>query len=153
MRTPQPRDPSEAIDILLVEDSPGDIRLTQEAFQVAKLRNTLHVTTDGEEAMAFLRREGRYPRAPRPDLILLDLNLPEKDGRATLAEIKADEDLKTIPVLILTMSSADTDILSAYQLRANCYITKPVDLGGYTKVVRSVENFWFSLAHSTNEIG
>ena len=150
---PQRRDPSEAIDILLVEDSPGDIRLTQEAFLVAKVRNKLHIARDGAEAMAFLRREGKHAQAPRPDLILLDLNLPKKDGRATLAEIKADDSLKTIPVLILTMSSADADILSSYQLRANCYITKPVDLDGFTRVVRSVDNFWFSLVELPNDIG
>jgi chemotaxis family two-component system response regulator Rcp1 len=147
------RDESEAIEILLVEDSPGDIRLTQEAFHDAKVRNNLHVATDGEDAMAFLRREGKHAQAPRPGLILLDLNLPKKDGRAILAEIKADDSLKTIPVLILTMSSADADILSSYQLRANCYITKPVDLDGFTRVVRSVDNFWFSLVQLPSDIG
>jgi chemotaxis family two-component system response regulator Rcp1 len=153
MISPQRRDPTEAIDILLVEDSPGDVMLTQEAFQVATVPNKLHITRDGAEAMAFLRREGVYAEAPRPDLILLDLNLPKKDGRTTLAEIKADVSLKTIPVLIFTSSAADADILSSYQLRANCYITKPVDLDGFAKVVRSVENFWFSLAQLPRDMG
>lgn len=153
MITPQRSDLKEAINILLVEDSPGDIRLTQEAFKVAKVRNKLHIAMDGAEAMTFLRREGKHAQAPRPNLILLDLNLPKKDGRAILAEIKADESLMAIPVLILTMSSADADILSSYQLRANCYITKPFDLDGYTKVVQSVDNFWFSLAQLPTDIG
>jgi CheY-like chemotaxis protein len=153
MIAPQRRDPTEAIDILLVEDSPGDVMLTQNAFQVAKLPNKLHITRDGAEAMAFLRREGEYGEAPRPDLILLDLNLPKKDGRTILAEIKADSGLKMIPVLILTSSSGDEDILRSYQLRANCYITKPVDLEGFAKVVRSVENFWFSLAQLPRDMG
>jgi CheY-like chemotaxis protein len=153
MMAPKPRDSTEAIDILLVEDSPGDILLTQEAFQQAKVRHKLHITRDGADAMAFLRREGAYAQAPRPDLILLDLHLPKKDGRTTLAEIKEDDSLKTIPVLILSSSSADKDILSSYQLRANCYITKPVDLDGYAKVVRSVENFWFSLSQLPSDIG
>ena len=153
MMAPKPRDPTEAIDILLVEDSPGDILLTQEAFHCAKVRNRLHITRDGADAMDFLRREGAYGQAPRPDLILLDLNLPKKDGRTTLAEIKEDDSLKTIPVVILSSSSANTDILSSYQLRANCYITKPVDLDGYAKVVRSVENFWLSLSQLPSDIG
>ena len=137
--------PGMAIEILLVEDSPGDVRLTQEALRDAKVQNSLHVVTDGEEAIAFLRHIGSYTEAPRPDLILLDLNLPKKDGREILAEIKADASLKTIPVVVLTTSESDTDILQSYQLHANCYITKPADLQGFMKVVRSIEGFWLSI--------
>jgi two-component system, chemotaxis family, response regulator Rcp1 len=137
--------PGLAIEILLVEDSPGDVRLTQEALRDAKVQNNLHVATDGEEAIAFLRRTGSYAEVPRPDLILLDLNLPKKDGREILAEIKADPSLKTIPVVVLTTSESEADILQSYQLHANCYITKPVDLEGFMKVVRSIEGFWLSI--------
>jgi len=133
------------IEILLVEDNPGDVRLTQEAFRDSKIRNKLHVVGDGVEAMAFLRREGTYAEAPRPDLILLDLNMPKKDGREVLAEIKTEEDLRRIPVVILTISKAEEDILKSYDLHANCYITKPVDLEQFIKVVKAIEDFWLTI--------
>lgn len=133
------------IEILLVEDSPGDVRLTQEAFKDARVLVNLHVAGDGEEAMAFLKREGKYSSKPRPDIILLDLNLPKKDGRAVLAEIKEDPNLQTIPVVILTMSASEEDVLKSYSLHANCYITKPVDLDGFLKVVKSIDGFWLSV--------
>ena len=133
------------IEILLVEDNPGDVRLTQEAFKEGKVRNKLHIAWDGIEAMAFLRREGKYADAPGSDLILLDLNLPKKDGREVLAEIKQDPDLKRIPVVILTTSKAEEDILRTYDLHANCYITKPVDLEQFIKVVKSIEEFWLTI--------
>jgi chemotaxis family two-component system response regulator Rcp1 len=133
------------IEILLVEDNPGDVRLTVEALKDAKVHNNLHVAEDGVEAMVFLRREGKYADAPRPDLILLDLNLPKKDGREVLAEIKGDPDLRRIPVVILTISQDEEDILRSYNLHANCYITKPVNLGQFLKVVKSVEEFWFTI--------
>lgn len=133
------------IEILLVEDSPGDVRLTQENFKESKIKNNLWVVNDGEEAMAFLRREGEYVDVVRPDLIVLDLNLPKKDGREVLAEIKADEELKRIPVVILTISQAEEDILRTYDLHANCYITKPLDLAQFAKVVRSIEDFWLAV--------
>lgn len=116
-----------SIEILLVEDSPGDVRLTREALKEAKMRNNLHVVGDGVEAMSFLRKKDKYANAPRPDLILLDLNLPKKDGREVLAEIKSDEDLKNIPVVVLTISKSEEDILRSYNLHANCYVTKPID--------------------------
>jgi CheY-like chemotaxis protein len=131
--------------ILLVEDNPGDVGLVQEALKENKLCNELHIAEDGVEAMAFLRREAQYSNAPRPDLILLDLNLPKKDGRAVLAEIKTDNELKRIPVVVLTTSREDQDILRAYDLNANCYVTKPVDLDQFIHVVRSIDNFWFSI--------
>jgi two-component system, chemotaxis family, response regulator Rcp1 len=133
------------IEILLVEDSPGDVRLTREALRDAKVQNTLHVVADGIDATAFLSREGKYAYAPRPDLILLDLNLPKKSGREVLEEIKLDPNLKSIPVVVLTTSSADEDILRSYQLHANCYITKPVDLEQFLKVVKSIDNFWLAI--------
>jgi chemotaxis family two-component system response regulator Rcp1 len=133
------------IEILLVEDNPGDVRLTVEALKDAKVHNNLHVAEDGVEAMVFLRREGKYADAPRPDLILLDLNLPKKDGREVLAEIKGDPDLRRIPVVILTISQDEEDILRSYNLHANCYITKPVNLSQFLKVVKSVEEFWFTI--------
>lgn len=133
---------SKPIEILLVEDNPGDVRLAAEALRDAKVRNQLHVVEDGVEAMSFLRREGQYVGISRPDLILLDLNLPRKDGREVLAEIKQDADLKRIPVVILTSSAAEQDVLQAYNLYANCYITKPVDLDQFLKVVKSIEDFW-----------
>jgi CheY-like chemotaxis protein len=133
------------IEILLVEDNPGDADLAREALQTGKVRNILHVVGDGEAAMAFLRRQGKYAAAPRPDLVLLDLNLPKKDGREVLAEVKADEDLKRIPVVILTTSKAEQDILKTYNLHANCYITKPIDLNQFIKVVQSIEEFWFTI--------
>jgi chemotaxis family two-component system response regulator Rcp1 len=133
------------IDILMVEDNPGDIRLTQEALRENKMNNNLLVVKDGVEAMAFLHREGEYESAPRPDLILLDLNLPRKDGRQVLAEIKVDPALKRIPVVILTTSQAEEDILKSYSLHANCFVTKPVDLDQFMKVVQSIEQFWITI--------
>lgn len=133
------------IEILLVEDNPGDSRLAQEALKDSKIRNTIHVAADGIEAMAFLHREGEWEKAPRPDLILLDLNLPRMDGREVLAAIKSDDDLKRIPVVILTTSKDEEDVLRSYNLHANCYITKPIDLQQFMKVVRSVEDFWLTI--------
>jgi len=132
-------------EILLVEDNPGDVRLTIEALRDSKVQNQLNVVRDGVEALSFLRREGAFVNAVRPDLILLDLNLPRKDGREVLAEIKADARLRTIPVVILTTSRAEQDILRSYELQANCYITKPVDLDQFITVVKSIEDFWFSV--------
>ena len=134
-----------AIEILLVEDNPGDVRLTREALKEAKIRNRLSVAGDGVEAMAFLRREGVYSTAPRPDIVLLDLNLPRKDGRQVLADVKADPELRRIPVVILTTSKAEEDILKTYDLHANCFITKPVDFDQFVKVVQSIEHFWLSI--------
>jgi CheY-like chemotaxis protein len=133
------------IEILLVEDNPGDVRLTIEGLNEGKVRNNLHVAKDGVEALAFLRREAQYQDAVRPDLILLDLNLPRMDGRQVLSQIKADPDLKTIPVVVLTTSRAEQDVLHSYQLQANCYITKPVDLEQFITVVRSIEDFWLTI--------
>ena len=133
------------IEILLVEDNPGDVRLTVEGLNEGKVANNLHVAKDGVEALAFLRKEGDYSDAVRPDLILLDLNLPRKDGREVLADIKADPDLKTIPVVVLTTSRAEQDVLHSYQLQANCYITKPVDLEQFIHVVKSIEDFWLTV--------
>jgi len=130
------------IEVLLVEDSPGDVRLTQEAFRDANGAIHLHVATDGVEAMAFLRSEGAHVHAPRPDLILLDLNLPRMDGREVLSLIKDDENLKTIPTVILTTSDAESDIVKSYQLRANCYLTKPVQLDAFETLVKSINDFW-----------
>lgn len=135
----------QTIDILLVEDNPADVRLTIEALKEAKVHNNLHIATDGAEAVSFLRREGKFSEAPRPDLILLDLNLPRKDGREVLEEIKSDPALKSIPVVVLTTSEAEEDILRAYNLSANCYVTKPVDLEQFIKVVNSIENFWLTI--------
>jgi chemotaxis family two-component system response regulator Rcp1 len=136
---------STPIQVLLVEDNPGDARLTREAFNDAKVHLQMHVVVDGVDAMEFLYRRGSYAESPRPDLVLLDLNLPRKNGRDVLAEIKSDTTLKTIPVVILTTSASDVDIESSYLLHANCYITKPVDLEGFLKVVRSIDHFWFSV--------
>lgn len=133
-----------SIEILLVEDSPGDVRLTQEALKKGKIRSILHVVNDGVEAMAFLRREGDYADAGRPDLILLDLNMPRKNGREVLAEIKADEELRRIPVVVLTNSRAERDILDTYNLNCNCYVIKPVDLHEFLDVVHSIEHFWLT---------
>lgn len=132
-------------EILLIEDNLGDIRLIKEAFKEGKIINRVSVVEDGEAAMAFLRREGPYAGAVRPDLILLDLNLPKKDGREVLAEIKADEDLKRIPVVVLTTSQAEEDILRTYDLHANCYVAKPVDLEQFLAVVRSIEDYWLAI--------
>ena len=129
----------------MVEDNPGDVRLTVEALKENKLHNNLHVVGDGEEAMAFLRRESEYADVPRPDLILLDLNMPKKDGRETLAEIKEDPDLKRIPVVILTTSQVEENVLKTYDLHANCYVTKPVDLDQFIKVVKTIEAFWLTI--------
>src|SRR5271155_5645848 len=134
------------IEVLLVEDSPGDVRLTQEAFRDAQSPINLHVAIDGVEAMAFLRREGRHKNAPRPGIILLDLNLPKMDGREVLAHIKEDENLKTIPTVILTTSEAEADIVKSYQLRANCYLTKPVQLDEFEGLVKSINDFWLTKA-------
>lgn len=133
------------VEILLVEDNPGDVRLTLEIFREGRMANRIVSVEDGVEAMAYLRREGKYAGAVRPGLILLDLNLPRMDGRAVLDEIKRDESLKTIPVIILTTSRAEEDVLRSYNLHANCYITKPVDLNQFTKVVRSIEDFWLTV--------
>lgn len=140
-----------AIEILLVEDNHGDVRLTIEGLNEAKVRNNLHVARDGVEALEFLRREGQFGQVVRPDLILLDLNLPRMDGRQVLAEVKSDPDLKAIPVVVLTTSSAEVDILHSYQLQANCYITKPVDLEQFIKVVRSIEDFWLTIVRLPNQ--
>jgi two-component system, chemotaxis family, response regulator Rcp1 len=134
-----------SIDILLVEDNSGDIRLAQEALKETKMINRLFAVTDGRQALAFLRRQEEYAGVARPDLILLDLNLPKKDGREVLAEIKADPELKRIPVVILTSSAAEEDILKTYNLHANCFVTKPVDFDRFMEVVRSIENFWVSI--------
>jgi chemotaxis family two-component system response regulator Rcp1 len=130
------------IEVLLVEDSPGDVRLTQEAFREANRSVHLHVAADGVEAMAFLRHEGTHVQAPRPDLILLDLNLPKMDGREVLALIKKDESLKTIPTIVLTTSEAEADIARSYQLQANCYLSKPVQLDAFEALVKSINDFW-----------
>jgi chemotaxis family two-component system response regulator Rcp1 len=132
------------IEVLLVEDSPGDVRLTQEAFRDANKAIHLHVAADGVEAMAFLRREGIHAQAPRPELILLDLNLPKMDGREVLAHIKEDPNLKTIPTVILTTSEAEVDIVKSYQLQANCYLTKPVQLDAFEALVKSINDFWLT---------
>ncbi|MDO8249258.1 MAG: response regulator [Rhodoferax sp.] len=133
------------IEILMVEDNPGDVRLTREALKDAKVSNTLRVVEDGAAALDFLYQRGDYADAPRPDLILLDLNLPKKNGREVLEEIKQDAQLKTIPVVILTTSQAEEDVVRAYSLHANCYITKPVDFAQFTKIVRTIEDFWLSI--------
>lgn len=139
------------IEVLLVEDSPGDVRLTQEAFRDATVRTRLSVVTDGVEAMAFVKRQGEYANAPRPDLILLDLNLPKMDGREVLALIKEDADFKTIPVVVLTTSGAEEDILRTYRLHANCYLVKPVDLNGFLSVVKSIDDFWLARVRLPHE--
>jgi chemotaxis family two-component system response regulator Rcp1 len=139
------------IDILLVEDNPGDIRLTQEAFKSGKVRNKLYITRDGAEAMDFLHQRGKFQDVPRPDLILLDLNLPKKDGREVLVEIKDETDLRRIPVVVLTTSKSDEDILHSYDLHANCYIPKPVDLDEFVRVIRSIESFWLTIVKLPNQ--
>ncbi|WP_434442525.1 response regulator [Lentzea sp. E54] len=137
--------PMTVIDVLLVEDDPGDALMTQEAFEHHKIRNTLHVVKDGVEALEFLRREGQYENAPRPGLILLDLNLPRKDGREVLSEIKADAELRSIPVVVLTTSEAEEDILRSYSLYANAYVTKPVDFDRFIEVVRQIDDFFVTV--------
>jgi chemotaxis family two-component system response regulator Rcp1 len=139
------------IEILLVEDNPGDVRLTREALKDAKVPNSLHVARDGEEAMEFLCRKGNHADAPRPDLVILDLNLPRKDGREVLAEIKADEVLKRIPVVILTTSKTEADVLKSYNLHANCFVTKPLDLDRFIGVVQAIEDFWFTVVRLPEE--
>lgn len=133
------------VEILLVEDNLADVRLTQEALKEEKLHNNLSVANDGVEALAFLRKEGKYAHAARPDLILLDLNLPKKDGREVLKEIKSDEKLRAIPVVVLTVSKAEEDVLKTYNLHANCYITKPIDLNQFSRVVKSINDFWLTI--------
>jgi len=140
-----PQSSGKPIEILLVEDNPGDVRLTHEAFKEGKISNNLNVVSDGVAALAYLRQEGEYAGTPRPDVILLDLNLPKKDGREVLAEIKQDPDLRRIPVVVLTTSQAEQDILKSYNLHANCYITKPVDLERFITVVKSIETFWLTV--------
>ena len=135
----------QSIEILVVDDNPGDVQLIREALQDAKVTNNLHSVGDGVAALAFLRGQAPYQDAPRPDLIILDLNLPKKDGRVVLREIKADPGLRGIPVVILTTSRADQDVLNVYNLNANCYITKPVDFEQFVKVVQAIDNFWFSI--------
>ncbi len=138
-------DSGRPIKILMVEDNPDDVDLTIEALKDGKIRNEMYVVNNGVDAIAFLRKEGEYERVPRPDVMLLDLNLPKKNGREVLAEIKSDPDLTMIPVVVLTTSDAEEDILKAYKLHANCYITKPVDFEQFIKVVKSIEQFWFSV--------
>lgn len=138
-------DGGKVIDILLVEDNPGDARLAQEALKDSKVRNNMFVVGDGVEALEFLRRQGKYTNAPRPDLILLDLNLPRKSGREVLAEVKSDNGLKRIPVVILTVSRDEQDILKAYDLHANCYITKPLDFEQFITITKTIEEFWLTI--------
>ena len=138
-------EPVAAIDVLLVEDDPGDVLMTQEAFEHHKLRNQLHVVADGVEALAFLRGEGEYADAPRPGLILLDLNLPRMDGREVLAAVKSDDRLRAIPVVVLTTSEAEEDVLRSYQLHANAYVTKPVDFERFVSVVQQIDDFFVSV--------
>jgi CheY-like chemotaxis protein len=135
----------DSIDILIVEDNPGDARLIKEVLNDNKVYNSLYIVNDGVEALNFLHNQGEYQNAPRPDIIILDLNLPKRDGREVLAEIKADEELRHIPVVIMTISQAEEDILKTYKLHANCYITKPIDLNEFIRVVKSIEDFWFSI--------
>jgi chemotaxis family two-component system response regulator Rcp1 len=144
---------SAPIEVLLVEDSPGDVRLTREALKDAKMHVRLNVVSDGAEAMAFLRREKNYAEAPRPDLILLDLNLPKVDGRDVLKAIKESDALKSIPVVVLTTSASRADVERSYMLHANCFITKPVDLQGFIKVVQSIDNFWLSVVKLPSDAG
>jgi len=144
------RKPGAPVEILLVEDNPADVRLTQEALKEGKVYNNLHWAKDGVEALEFLHRKGKYAEAPRPDIILLDLNLPKKDGREVLQDIKNDDKLKRIPVVILTTSKAEEDVLKSYNLHANCYVTKPVDLEQFMQVVRGIEDFWLSIVKLPN---
>ena len=147
------KDTGRSAEFLLVEDNPGDVRLTREALQESKVRNNLSVAGDGEEALKFLRRDSPYENAPRPDIILLDLNLPKKDGREVLSEIKSDPALRRIPVVVITSSEAEQDILQTYDLHVNCYVTKPVDLDQFIKVVRSIEDFWLTIVRLPSEDG
>lgn len=145
------KDSGKPIEILMVEDNPGDIRLTKEALRANKVRNNMSTALDGEDALAFLRKQGKYKSAPKPDLIILDLNLPRKNGMEVLKELKEDPVLKRIPVVILTTSRAEEDIIKSYDLHANCYVTKPVDLDQFMKVVRSVEDFWLEIVKLPKE--
>jgi CheY-like chemotaxis protein len=145
-------DVNKPIDILLVEDNPGDSRLAEEALKESKIRNNLAIVGDGEEAIMYLKKEGKYLGVLRPELILLDLNLPKKDGREVLKEIKESEGFKRIPVVILTTSKAEEDILKTYNLHANCYITKPIDLNQFIKVIKSIENFWLNIVKLPNGV-
>lgn len=140
-----------ALEVLMVEDSPGDVELTREAFKDAKIHINLHIAWDGAEGLGFLERTGKFANSPRPDLILLDLNLPKKDGRELLRELKASEILRSIPIVILTTSASEVDVLESYRLHANCYITKPVDLEGFLKVVKSIDGFWLSVVRLPRE--
>ena len=133
------------VEILLIEDNPGDARLTQEALKDGKVRNSLHIVYDGEEATDFLFKRNQYKNAPRPDLIILDLNLPKKNGQEVLAEIKADDNLRSIPVIILTISKGEEDIIRSYNLHANCFLIKPIDLNQFFEVIKSIEDFWLTL--------
>lgn len=133
------------IDLLLVEDNPGDVDLTREALEESKIHVSLHTVTDGVEALAYLRREDRYADVPRPDLVVLDLNLPKLDGREVLERVKRDPDLVSIPVVVMTSSSAEEDVVRSYELHANCFVTKPLDMDQFNKVVRSLDDFWFSV--------
>jgi CheY-like chemotaxis protein len=133
------------IDILLVEDTLSDVRLVQEVLKDVKLRNTLYVVNDGVEAMEFLRKQGKYSTVPRPDIVLLDLNMPRMSGREVLKEVKEDEDLKRIPIIVMTVSTAEADILKSYNLHANCYLTKPVDMNEFVKMVKTLQDFWFTI--------
>lgn len=142
---------SRQIEVLLVDDNPGDARLTRIAFEEGNMQIHLNVVEDGVEAMAFLRKQGKYAEVAHPDLVLLDLNLPKKSGTEVLAQIKADETLKRIPVVILTTSQADKDILEAYNLYANCYITKPVDFDQFVSIIKSIEDFWFTIVKLPSE--
>ena len=141
----------EPINILLVEDNPGDIRLAQEIFKDGKVQKELHVVEDGVEAMAFLKKEGKYADSPRPDLILLDLNLPRKDGREVLDELKSDESLRRIPVIILTTSKSEEDVIKTYNMHANCFITKPVDIVQFLDMAEAIEEFWFNIVSLPRE--
>ena len=148
MRTPEP--PPAPVVVLLVEDDPGDVLMIREAFDENKVRNDLHVCSDGEDALLFLRQEAPHEDAPRPDLVLLDLNLPRRDGREVLAEIKADERLQTIPVVVLTTSEAEEDVLRSYALHANAYVTKPVDFDRFIDVVRQIDDFFVTVVKLPN---
>ena len=145
--------PGRLIDILLVDDNPADVRLTVEALKEGKVRNILHVAKDGVEAMAFLRKEGAFAKVPRPHLILLDLNMPRKDGHEVLQELKTDPRLNTIPVVVLTTSSAELDVLNSYKLRANCFVTKPVDLEQFIAAIKAIEGFWLDIVTLPPEEG
>jgi len=136
---------SRPVEILLAEDNPGDVKLTEKALQMGNVLNNLHVVTDGVEAMAYLRQEGEYESSPRPDLLLLDLNMPRMDGQEVLAEMKSDDDLRRIPVVVLTSSEAEEDIVESYDLHANAYLTKPVDFDGFVDIVSSIEEFWLGV--------